>query len=71
MDKLVYLVRGSEDGVLGIYTSKRKAFDAAIEYSNNPTITYPEFLEACKTQYNIDCGDGYGYGTVEKFYLNN
>jgi|TARA_B110000902_G_scaffold56261_1_gene65594 hypothetical protein len=69
MDKLVYLVRGSEDGVIDIFTSKRRAFDAAIAYSNNPTITYPEFLNMFKTRYTIECGDGYGYGSVEKFYL--
>lgn len=31
-ERTVYVVRGSEDGVLGVYTSKPKAWKRACEY---------------------------------------
>lgn len=32
IDKNVYVVRGSEDGILGVYTNKKLAYENAVSY---------------------------------------
>ena len=70
-NKKVIIVRGSEDGNLGVYTSKKLAFKAATEYANSPSLTYPQFCKSLTKKGFVDQGDGYGYATATTFYLNN
>lgn len=44
-DKTVYVVRGSEDGVLGVYTTIKRAYRVASKYAENNT---PSYQAACK-----------------------
>ena len=69
--KKVIIVKGSEDGVIGVYTNKKLAFEAATEYANNPTLTYPKFCKEMRERTYAYQGDGYGYAICETFILNN
>jgi hypothetical protein len=69
--KKVIIVKGSEDGVIGVYTNKKLAFEAATEYANNPTLTYPQFCKEMRVQTYANQGDGYGYAICNTFILNN
>jgi hypothetical protein len=48
MSKKLYVVRGSEDGNLGIYSSARKAVEKAVDYSGEG--------KRYKTEYNVKSG---------------
>ena len=37
MAKTVFVVSGSEDGLQGVYTNKKLAWESAMSYLNNPT----------------------------------
>lgn len=72
---MVYLVRGSEDGALGIYTNKKKAAERASMYLEHHKKA-PSFNEI----YRVLCKQGYAYLNlkdsfvsvdIEPFILNN
>jgi len=44
-EKRVFIVTGSEDGNLGVYTNKTLAYNRAIEYLNNGDAGYPVMSE--------------------------
>jgi hypothetical protein len=71
--KLLYVVRGSHDGNLGVYGNVKGAYERCMEYlhDNEVITTYSQALKGCKTwgctiettQYGDSC-------TIECFYLN-
>jgi hypothetical protein len=75
MNKKVYTVKGSEDGILGVYTSVIKAWRRAKEYC---LVNYKEedlpTLDETKAIFRdhdwMDMGDGFGMAEIEAHYLN-
>lgn len=65
----VYTVKGSQDGIIGVYSSKIKATDRAIAYVRGswaPTIDWET-----STPSRIESKDSYDiYADIEFFYLN-
>jgi len=55
MSKLIYVVNGSEDGIIGVFGNVKGAYDRASEYIlsayNSPKVltSYSEALKSCKT----------------------
>lgn len=55
MSKLIYVVNGSEDGIIGVFGNVKGAYDRACEYIKgsytNPEVltTYSEALKSCKS----------------------
>mgnify|MGYP001555605920 CR=1 FL=1 len=69
-NKKVYAVHGSEDGTIGVYSSKKRAIEAAINYvSQNGKIEVDvdkgEFVSYVETKDAWDRTNA----TVETFYL--
>ena len=48
MSKTLYVVRGSEDGNLGVYGSVSKAYNRAIDYVDPDSIGNAEVVEICE-----------------------
>ena len=76
-NKKVYVVRGSTDGNLGVYTTLSKAYECVIEYFND----YGDLnfnLKDIKdfhsknpySDINVYSGDTDSYCKIEPFFLN-
>lgn len=71
--KRVLVVKGNHDGILGVYTNVKWAFDRAKEYfgDNEFDMTYSNVVKACKgwgcTMYSLDSETSV---EIEVFYLN-
>ena len=71
--KIVFVVRGSEDGILGVYGNKKGAYEQAVWYVNHPedtkngkwidVISYSKVCRELKDVYNysIDIVDDYSF----------
>ena len=69
--KYVYVVRGSEDGNIGAFTSKKKAMMGAVEYCSPDDDAFDEDVEIGNS-FNgmVTYVSGYGISAyVEKFIL--
>ena len=77
MSKLIYVVFGSEDGIIGVFGNVKGAYDRASEYIKNsyenPEIltTYSEALKSCKTWGVIVESSGYVNATIYTHVLNS
>jgi hypothetical protein len=81
-DKKIYIVRGSEDGNLGVFSNLKRAYEVAIQYGNwDTTNKYKSYSKVCKEFKEHEDGwrwtvcvieESYsGNATIEKHYLNN
>ena len=76
-NKNVYIVRGSTDGNLGVYTTLSKAYECVIEYFNdygNLNFTLKDIKDFhSKNPYsdiNVYSGDTDSHCKIEPFFLN-
>lgn len=58
--KNVYVCMGNHDGVIGVYSNKKLAYDRAKQYVKNPDTTYSQL---CKEMKNYDRFEVEIYGT--------
>ena len=83
-DKKMYVVRGSEDGNIGVFSNLKKAYEVAIQYGDwDKTNKYKSYSKICKEFKEHDrywswsesvIADSYeitANATIEKYYLNN
>ena len=71
--KVVYVVRGSEDGNIGVYGNVKKAYEKCLDYLQNHEVktTYNQALKGCRSWgCEIECSDDYVTCTIETFYFN-
>lgn len=72
MSKYVYVVKGSEDGNLGVFSAKKRAMDAALEYYCNGNDVDPG--DADINIYGdgslICVGCGWASAEIERFLLS-
>lgn len=74
--KKVYLVRGSEDGNLGIYSNFKAAYEAGKAYQGNKqyTLSYSQALKEIresKLVYLDDNRELFGHAYIEAFDLES
>ena len=73
--KIVYVVIGSEDGILGAYGNKKMAYEEAVRYATGGThkeedvkvISYSKLCRRLKSKYNYGIDvvvDMYHYGNA-------
>ena len=49
MTKIVYILRSSEDGILGVFTNKKLAYNDALDYLKNSNSTIEKsYSQVCK-----------------------
>ena len=82
-DKKTYIVRGSEDGNLGVFSNLKRAYEVASQYGSWDTNNkYKSYSKVCKEfkehedswRWSVDVIENdwlSGYATIEKHYLNN
>ena len=76
-NKRVYVVRGSEDGVLGVFTNKKLACICACKYTETSFKThYPKACKGVESHYYYDVvgkADQFGCvsAEIQEFNLNN
>jgi hypothetical protein len=73
-DKKIYLVTGSHDGQLGVYSNVKYAYQKCEEYlsSNEVKTSYTKALEGCKSGYAFIDTEEYGMScSIFVMYLNN
>ena len=72
--KAVYTVSGSNDGILGVYTNVKSAYEKCVDYiqqSCEVKTTYREALKGCKSWgCYIESNDYYTSAMIQVFYLN-
>ena len=73
--KKVYLVHGSEDGTLGIYSNVKNAYARAVGYRDEGDDSKVEsYAKVCKRLRLFDNADvvdsNYATSQIEMFYLN-
>lgn len=71
----VFVVIGLEDGLQGVYSNKKLAYESAVRYTSingGPTMTYSKMCKVFKTklQVTVDSVNGYGSARIEEFDLN-
>lgn len=50
MTKTVYILRSNHDGILGVFTNKKLAYNEAIDYLKNSDSTIQQsYSQVCKT----------------------
>jgi enoyl-[acyl-carrier-protein] reductase (NADH) len=75
MSKLI-VVQGSEDGIQGIFTNKKLAFECAKDYCEAGAentlngMTYAKFCKEMSATYSCQVGEGYGVAYCSTFYKN-
>jgi hypothetical protein len=71
--KVVYVVRGSEDGILGVYGNKKMAYEEAVRYATDggekdaKVVSYSKVCRELKDVYNYSIDvvdDTYHYGNA-------
>ena len=75
-DKKIYLVVGSHDGPLGVYSNVKYAYQRAMQYfkdgDNETDTTYSKCLEECKNWGCTMVNESHETSvTIEVHYLNN
>jgi hypothetical protein len=77
--KIVYVVTGSEDGILGVYGNKKGAYNEALNYVNQDNedrkfISYSTVCKELKDVYNYSveiCNDNiYGNASIHAILFN-
>lgn len=75
--KKVYLVHGSEDGTLGIFSNIKKAYERAVQYGDDDTSDsrkVESYAHVCKRlrkgHYAYVVESNYIESQIEMFYLN-
>ena len=73
--KNVFIVTGSEDGILGVFTNKKLAYEKAHDYVEQNGGAVQSYSNTCKSLREgwfayVDSKDGYGNATIEKRPLN-
>ena len=75
MKKLI-TVTGSEDGILGVFTNKKLAFECAKDYAEGGMentldgMTYAKFCREMTKSWICQVGEGYGVAHCETFTQN-
>ena len=75
MSKLI-VVEGSEDGIQGIFTNKKLAFECAKHYCETGAentlngMTYAKFCKKMSADHYCQVGEGYGVAYCSTFYKN-
>lgn len=74
--KKVYLVHGSEDGILGVFSNIKRAYARAVEYATyeNPreVLSYAKTCKFLNTNgYAYVVEGSYATSQIEVFYLNS
>jgi len=69
------VVTGSQDGILGVFTNKKKAFECASNYVNGAydtelNMNYTKFCKQMNKARTVEVGEGYGVANCETF-INN
>ena len=69
------VVTGSQDGILGVFTNKKRAFECASYYVNGAyetelNMTYPQFCKEMRNSWTVEVGEGYATATCLTF-INN
>ena len=73
----VIIVQGSEDGILGVFTTKKLAFECAKNYCDSGMentlngMTYAKFCKEMTTFGHCQVGEGYGVANCEIFIKNH
>ena len=73
-DKKIYLVTGSHDGPIGVYSNVKYAYQKCEEYLHNNEIqtSYNKALEGCKRGVAFIETEEYGMScSISVMYLNN
>jgi len=73
-DKKMYVVRGSEDGNLGVFSNKKLAFECAMNYMNNYDYKTKSYSKVCKElneDWYCNITDGFIVAQIKCFWLNN
>tara|TARA_R110002167_G_scaffold229259_1_gene434589 strand:+ start:172 stop:405 length:234 start_codon:yes stop_codon:yes gene_type:complete len=75
--KKVYLVHGSEDGVIGIYSNVKRAYERAIQYGDNEASDerkVDSYAKTCKALKELGFASvvesSYAESNIEMFNLN-
>ena len=73
--KKVIVVKGSQDGILGVFTNKKRAFECASAYvfgtyETELNMNYAKFCKKMSRNY-CEVGEGYATASCEAFYLND
>ena len=60
--KIVYVVSGSEDGLLGVFGNKKSAYEEGVRYLKNQNLKIMSYQQVCKElknyyDYDIDLCD--------------
>tara|TARA_R110000765_G_scaffold278200_1_gene376030 strand:- start:275 stop:508 length:234 start_codon:yes stop_codon:yes gene_type:complete len=75
MSKLI-VVHGSEDGILGVFTNKKLAFECARNYAESGVenslkgMTYAKFCKEMTANMNCQVGEGYGHAYCTTYFKN-
>lgn len=75
MKKLI-VVTGSEDGILGVFTNKKLAFECAKDYAEGGMentlkgMTYAKFCKEMTGDWAVAVGEGYGVAYCSTFIQN-
>lgn len=81
MNKKIYIVRGSEDGVIGAYSNKKKAFESSLRYvgvngaeldvlRKGECVSIPASYSSYVKEYIPDVRNNGLVAQTEMFYLN-
>ena len=72
--KNVYVCYGNHDGLIGVYTNKKLAYERAVIYTETPNMTYSQLCKEMKDWDKcgviIDGGDGVTCNIIKEI-LNN
>jgi len=78
MTKLVYIVRSNHDGILGVFTNKKLAYNDALDYLNGSDSTIEKsYSQVCKRFKDTIFNTSYLVTTnqlelqIEQYPLNN
>ena len=70
------VVTGSQDGILGVFTNKKRAFECASDYvagayETELNMNYAKFCKKMSISSSCIVGEGYATANCETFYLND
>ena len=76
MSKKLFVVNGSQDGIQGVFTNKKLAFECAKDYVEGACdtdldgMTYAKFCKEMTLSYSCQVGEGYGVAYCTEFIQN-
>mgnify|MGYP003151436897 CR=1 FL=1 len=65
--KLVYVVTGSDDGILGVYGNKKGAYEVALDYVNDESCKKISYSSFCKIVKNMISQHGKKINIISEF----